>query len=127
MTSTWDEDARLAEGHAVLRQVENLPAVLQLAPWLGRLLAAAILRQAGVTSGAHLAAINLGLNSIPVDRRRHRDRERSQGRFRARQKGRQRCGPLCEARLQRRAASPAGSGLSRGCGFATASNCRDSE
>ncbi|MBY5515655.1 DUF1612 and helix-turn-helix domain-containing protein [Rhizobium leguminosarum] len=25
--------------------------------------------------GAHLAAINLGLKSIPVDRRRHRDRE----------------------------------------------------
>ncbi|MBB3149174.1 hypothetical protein FHS21_005626 [Phyllobacterium trifolii] len=50
-------------------------SVLQPAPWLGRLLAASILRQAGVTSGAHLAAINLGLKTIPVDRRRHRDRE----------------------------------------------------
>ena len=45
--------------------------VLQHAPWLGRLLAAAILRQAGLTTAAHLTAINLGLKSISVDRRRH--------------------------------------------------------
>lgn len=73
-----------------MRQTNDLPAalraiialdawnelsVLQHAPWLGRLLSFSILREAGITTGTHLAAINLGLRTIRVDRRRHRDRE----------------------------------------------------
>ncbi|MBC2807031.1 DUF1612 and helix-turn-helix domain-containing protein [Rhizobium ruizarguesonis] len=86
----WDEDERLGEWRAVVREIDSFPPVLQAivaldawnglevlqhAPWLGRLLAASILRQAGLTTAAHLAAFNLGLKAIPVDRRRNRDRE----------------------------------------------------
>lgn len=86
----WNEDERLEERQAVLALAQDLPpvlqaivaldswneiAVLQHAPWLGRLLAASVLREGGVTAGSHLAAINLGLKAIPIDRRRHRDRE----------------------------------------------------
>ena len=85
----WYEDERLDEWRVVLAETEGLPPVLRAiivldawnvlqvlphAPWLGRLLAAALLRQTGLTTAAHLAAVNLGLKSVAVDRRRHRDR-----------------------------------------------------
>ncbi len=68
---------KLAGGAARDRRLDawNEISVLQHAPWLGRLFAASILRHASVTTGAHLAAFNLGLKTIPVDRRRNRDRE----------------------------------------------------
>ncbi|MCO6188228.1 RHE_PE00001 family protein [Rhizobium sp. L1K21] len=87
----WDEDERLGEWRAVVLETKGLPPVLravllldawnrievfQHARWLGRLLAAASLREAGLTTSAHLVAFNLGLKSISVDQRRNWDRDR---------------------------------------------------
>ncbi|WGJ09737.1 RHE_PE00001 family protein [Brucella intermedia] len=82
----WDEDERLDEWRTLLRSIRDLPpvlqailaldawnelAVLQRAPWLGRLLAASLLRREGLTTQAHLLAFNAGLKTIRVERRRH--------------------------------------------------------
>ncbi|CAN7627643.1 RHE_PE00001 family protein [Brucella pseudogrignonensis] len=86
----WDEEERLDEWRAVLRSIRDLPpvlqailaldawnelAVLQRAPWLGRLLAASLLRREDLTTKAHLLAFNAGLKTIRVERRRHRNFE----------------------------------------------------
>ncbi|KAB2784202.1 DUF1612 domain-containing protein [Brucella anthropi] len=86
----WDEEERLNEWRTVLRSIRGLPpvlqavlafdawnelAVLQRAPWLGRQLAASLLRREGLTTKAHLLAFNMGLKTIRVERRRHRNFE----------------------------------------------------
>jgi hypothetical protein len=85
----WDEDERLEEWQAVVQETEGLPPLLraallldawnvlqvfQHAPWLGRQLPAAFLRQVGETE-THLATINLGLKQIARERRADRDRD----------------------------------------------------
>lgn len=85
----WDEDERLDEWLAVLEESTALPPVLRVAllidawsqlrvlqhaPWLGRLLAASLLRREGVTH-SHLATINLGLKQIGREERSNRDRD----------------------------------------------------
>jgi hypothetical protein len=84
----WDEDERLEEWQAVLRETEGLPPVLraallldawnslevlQHAPWLGRLLVGALLRQSGLAA-THLPAISLGLKLVPREERTSRSR-----------------------------------------------------
>ena len=83
----WDEDRRLAHWRAVVDQTSGLPPTLAAAiaadawgaieplehmPWLGRLLAAALLRDRGKTRW-HLSSLHAGLKSIPHERRRVRD------------------------------------------------------
>ncbi|TWF59059.1 RHE_PE00001 family protein [Neorhizobium alkalisoli] len=83
----WDEEERLSEWQFVLSETAAMhPAlqaaialdawnrlqVLQHAPWLGRLLAASLLRAGGLT--VHLPTLNSGLKLVARDRRTSRDR-----------------------------------------------------
>ncbi len=85
----WNEEERLDEWRSVIDGTSGFPPllraalvldawnqlqVLQHAPWLGRLLAADLLRSEGLTSG-HVATVNLGLKQIARDRRASRDRD----------------------------------------------------
>ncbi|QXX76643.1 RHE_PE00001 family protein [Methylovirgula sp. HY1] len=82
----WDEAARLSEWQRITAATQSLPptlaaaivlaafddiAPLQHLPWMGRLLAAALLRARGKTR-VHLACLNLGLRAIPREQRRAR-------------------------------------------------------
>ncbi|MBT9372906.1 RHE_PE00001 family protein [Rhizobium sp. CSW-27] len=86
----WNEEERLAEWLAIRTRTEGLPPVLQglllldawhslqvlqHASWLGRLLMGEILRDAGLTASGHLLALSVGLRTVPVERRRHPDRD----------------------------------------------------
>jgi hypothetical protein len=83
----WDEDARIEAWQRVVDRTRALPPALAAAiaadawdrieplqhtPWLGRLLAAALLRDRGKTR-THLACLHAGLKTIPRERRRPRD------------------------------------------------------
>ncbi len=83
----WDEDGRLAHWRTVVDQTRGLPPTLAAAiaadawgaieplehtAWLGRLLAASLLRDRGKTRW-HLPCLHTGLKSIPRERRRPRD------------------------------------------------------
>jgi hypothetical protein len=75
----WDEDARLEQWRQAVDQTSGLPPTLaaamlaalwddieplQRAPWLGRLLAAALLRQRGKIK-SHLLCVNSGARAVP--------------------------------------------------------------
>ena len=83
----WDEDARIDDWQRVVDQTRSWPPALAAAiaaeawdrieplqhtPWLGRLLAAALLRGRGKTR-THLACLHAGLKTIPRERRRASD------------------------------------------------------
>jgi hypothetical protein len=83
----WDEDARIDDWQRIVDQTRSWPPVLAAAivaeawdrieplqhtPWLGRLLAAALLRRRGKTR-THLACLHAGLKTIPRERRRSSD------------------------------------------------------
>jgi hypothetical protein len=75
----WDEDQRLAQWREAVDYTDGLPPVLaaaltaafwddieplQHAPWLGRLFAAALLRERGKTR-VHLLCVNSGARAVP--------------------------------------------------------------
>lgn len=79
----WNEDERLDEWAAVVKSTTGLPAtlraaiaidawqkleVLQSSPWLGRQLAAALIRSDALTP-AFLPALNIGLRAVARERR----------------------------------------------------------
>ncbi|WP_370144282.1 RHE_PE00001 family protein [Bradyrhizobium elkanii] len=83
----WDEDERLDTWRALVDQTRSLPPTvaaaiaadawtalepLQHSPWLGRLLAAVLLRARG-KARSHLPCLHDGLKAIPRERRRPRD------------------------------------------------------
>ena len=83
----WDEDARIEDWRRVVDQTRSWPPALaaaiaadawdrieplQHAFWLGRLLAAALLRERRKTR-THLACLHAGLKTIPRERRRPLD------------------------------------------------------
>jgi Protein of unknown function (DUF1612)/HTH DNA binding domain len=83
----WDEDERLDEWRAIVEQTRTLPPTLAAAlaadawvtveplqhtAWLGRLLAASLLRDRGKTRW-HLPCLHDGLRAIPRERRRPRE------------------------------------------------------
>ena len=80
----WDEDARIEDWQRVVNGTHTLPPTLAAAitadawdrieplqhmPWLGRLLASAVLRARGKTRW-NLSCLHAGLKSIPRERRR---------------------------------------------------------
>jgi hypothetical protein len=83
----WDEDERLDAWRAVVDATRTLPPTLAAAlatdawtaieplqhtPWLGRLIAASLLRERGKARW-HLPCLHHGLKAIPRERRRPRD------------------------------------------------------
>ncbi len=86
--SDWDEDERLDEWRDAVTRMSDLPPILaaamaleawdaieplQHSPWLGRLLAAALLRSRG-KARCHLPCVNTGLRAMQREQRRARDR-----------------------------------------------------
>jgi len=85
----WDEDGKQREWREAVRQTDDLPPILaaaialeaweaisplQHSSWLGRQLAAALVRRRQ-KARAHLPCLNTGMRMLPRERRRAKDRE----------------------------------------------------